>query len=126
MPPTLGRYAGLASTDWRFLLRLNLITVFALLATLALPASTAAHEGVHKMMGTVTMAAKDHVMMKTPEGKELTIAVTEKTKVVQGKTAMKVDDIAEGTRVVVTVSGHKPPYTASQIELGPAKVNTKK
>jgi hypothetical protein len=76
-------------------------------------------------MGTVTMAAKDHVMMKTPDGKELTIAVTDKTKVLQGKTAMEVDDISEGTRIVVTVSGHKPPYTASQIQVGAAKVTRK-
>jgi hypothetical protein len=106
-------------------LRLNSIAVFALVAILAVPASTAGHEGVHKMMGTVTMAAKHHVMMKTPDGKELTIAVTDKTKVLQGKTAMKVDDIAEGTRIVVTVSGHKPPYTASQIQLRTAKVTRK-
>ena len=106
-------------------MRLNSIAVFAFLAILVAPASTAAHEGVHKMMGTVTMAAKDHVMMKTPEGKELTVAVTEKTKVLQGKTAMKVDAIPEGTRIVVTVSGHKPPYTASQIQVGAAKVTKK-
>jgi len=77
------------------------------------------------MMGTITMAAKDHLMMKTPEGKELTIAITEKTKVLQGTTVMKVDDIAEGTRVVVTVSGHKPPYSASQIQMGAGKVPKK-
>jgi hypothetical protein len=106
-------------------LRLNSIPVLALIATLFLPASSPAHDGAHKMMGIVTMAAKDHVMMKTPEGKELTIVVNEKTKVLQGKTAMKVDDIAEGTRVVVTVSGHKPPYTASQIEVGAGKVPKK-
>ena len=125
MLETLGRYAGEVPTDWRFLLRLSRLTVLALLISLVLPASTAAHEGVHKMMGTVTMAAKDHVMMKTPEGKELTIVVNEKTKVLQGKTAMKVDDIAEGTRVVVTVSGHKPPYSASQIQMGAGKVPKK-
>lgn len=77
------------------------------------------------MMGTVTMAAKDHVMMKTPEGKELTIPVTEKTKVLKGTTTIKVDDIAEGTRVVVTLSGHNPPYTASHIQVGTAKVSKK-
>ena len=106
-------------------MRLNSITLSALLASLFLPVSTAAHEGVHKMMGTVTMAAKDHVMMKTPEGKELTIAVTKKTQVLQGKTAMKVDDLAEGTRVVVTVGDHKAPYTASLIQVGAAKVTKK-
>lgn len=106
-------------------MRLNSIAALALFATLVLPPTASAHEGAHKMMGTVTMAAKDHVMMKTPEGKELTIAVTEKTKVLQGKTAMKVDDLAEGTRVVVTVSGHKAPYTASQIQVGAAKVTKK-
>ena len=96
------------------------LVVLALAATLALPVSAAAHDGAHKMMGTVTMAAKDHVMMKTQDGKELTIAVTEKTKVLKGKTPMKVEEITEGTRIVVTVKGHKAPYTASQIDVGVA------
>ena len=106
--------------DRRSQLRLYSLTVLALVAALGFPLPSAAHEGTHKLMGTVTMAAKDHVMMKTPEGKELTIAITEKTKVLKGKAAMKVDEIAEGTRVVVTVTGHKPPYTASQILVGVA------
>lgn len=101
-------------------MRLARMLVFALIAVLSLPFASAAHDGAHKMMGTVTMAARDHVMLKTPDGKELTIAINGKTKVTKDKAAMKVEEIQEGTRVVVTVNGHKPPFTASQILVGVA------
>ena len=36
-----------------------------------------AHEGHdHKIMGTVTMAAADHVMLKDKDGKDVTVQVT--------------------------------------------------
>ncbi len=62
-----------------------------------------AHEGhEHKILGTVTMAAPDHVMLKDKAGKDVTVHITADTKVLDGKKAMKVDDIKDGMRVVVT------------------------
>lgn len=92
------------------------ILIFAVL--LAVPIRIAAHDGPHRLMGVVTMAVKDHLLIETPEGKELTIAVTTATRVLKGKVAVKQTDIKEGTRVVVIVKGDKPPYTASQVLLG--------
>jgi hypothetical protein len=60
------------------------VALFVTLAVLVLGPNTRllAHEGhEHKVMGTVTMAAADHVMLKDKDGKDVTIKVTKETKV---------------------------------------------
>lgn len=87
---------------------------------LALPSVAAAHKGHgKKVMGTVTMAAPDHVMVKTTDGKEQTIAVNADTKLRSGKTAVKSDSLKAGTRVVITLTAKEPP-TAAEIQVGTA------
>ena len=78
-----------------------------------------AHEGHdHKVMGTVTMAAADHVMLKDQDGKDVTVKVTKDT-TVKAKTAMKVEQIQPGTRVVITATEAKDKsMTAKSIEVG--------
>lgn len=92
------------------------------LLTVALTSSAIlAHEGHdHKIMGTVTMAAADHVMLKDKDGKDVTVKVTKDTKV-RSKPAMKVEEIKAGTRVVVTATQAKDTsFTAKTIEVGVA------
>ena len=86
----------------------------------------AAHQGHdHKVMGTVTMAAADHLMVKDTAGKEVTIRVGKETKV-RSKPAMKVEAIAPGTRVVVTATMDKnEAMTAKTIEVGAAPAAAK-
>jgi len=80
-----------------------------------------AHEGhQHKVLGTVTMAASDHVMLKDKDGKDVTVYITKDTKVLRTKKAMKVDDIKTGMRVVVTAVMAKEKMIATTIELGAA------
>jgi hypothetical protein len=79
-----------------------------------------AHEGHdHKVMGTVTMAAPDHLMVKDRDGKAVTIQVTKDTKV-RSKPALKVEQIKVGTRVVVTAVREKEVMKAKTIEVGGA------
>jgi hypothetical protein len=95
-------------------------TVLAL-AVLALGsgAQLLAHEGhEHKVMGTVTMAAADHVMLKDKNGKDVMIKVTKDTKV-KATPAVKVEDIKVGSRIVVTAVEEKDKsMTAKSIEVG--------
>lgn len=86
----------------------------------------AAHEGhTHKVMGTVTMAMADHVMLKDKDSKEVTIKVTKATKV-KAKPAIKVEEIKSGTRVVVTAVEQKDKsLTATLIEVGAAPAGSK-
>ena len=93
-----------------------LVTAIAL----ALPAAALAHPNHNKkVMGTVTMAAPDHVMVKTADGKEQTIAINASTKLLRGKTKVKVDDLKAGTRVVISLTEQEPP-TAAEIQVGTA------
>lgn len=91
----------------------------ALAAVLAIPMPAGAHEGhAHKVLGTVTMAAPDHVMLKDKDGKDVTVYITKTTKVLRAKKPMKVDDIKTGMRVVVTAVMEKEKMMATTIELG--------
>ena len=115
---TLGPYRILEKTGPNSEMRmLHRLFLFALTITLLLPTAALAHDN-HKLMGTVTMVAADHVMMKTTDGKDLTIGINAKTKILRGKTTVKISDVKEGTRIVATVSTHKAPFTASEIAVG--------
>jgi hypothetical protein len=80
-----------------------------------------AHEGHdHKVMGTVTMAASDHVMVKDRDGKAVTVQITKDTKIVRGKEALTAADLKTGLRVVITAQQEKSVMKARTIELGEA------
>jgi hypothetical protein len=97
--------------------------VLVALCTLSLAgaAAVSAHEGHdHKILGTVTMAAADHVMLEDREGKDVTVHVTKDTKV-RSEPAMKVEEIKAGTRVVITATQEKDKsFKAKVIEVGAA------
>jgi hypothetical protein len=78
-----------------------------------------AHQGhEHKVMGTVTMAAADHVMLKDKDGKDVIVKVTKDTKV-KAKPVVKVEDIKIGSRIVITAVEEKDKsMTAKSIEVG--------
>jgi hypothetical protein len=81
-----------------------------------LGAGVAAHPN-HKVMGTVTMIAADHVMVKDRAGKEHTFKLTKTTKITKDKKTFKAADITNGTRVVVTLISDTD-LTATLIEVG--------
>jgi hypothetical protein len=85
-----------------------------------------AHEGhEHKVMGTVTMAAADHVMLKDKDGKDVMVKVTKATKV-KAKPAVKVENIKVGSRIVVTAVEEKDKsMTAKSIEVSAVAAVTK-
>jgi hypothetical protein len=98
-----------------------------LVLTLALSASAVlAHE--HKVLGTVTSTAADQVMMKTTDGKAVTVKVAADTKVTKGKVSVKITTVKEGTRIVVTTESDEAPYAATLIEVAetPGSTDTKK
>lgn len=101
------------------------LLALAVLAT-GSTAQLLAHEGhEHKVMGTVTMAAADHVMLKDKDGKDVMIKVTKETKV-KARPALKVEEIKVGTRIVITAVEEKDKsMTAKSIEVGVAPVAAK-
>ena len=109
-----------------FTRRFAVVMVALAVLTVGLGAPLVAHEGhTHKVMGTMTMAMADHVMLKDKADKEVTIKVTEATKV-KAKPAIKVEEIKPGTRVVVTAVEQKDKsLTATLIEVGAAPAANK-
>jgi uncharacterized Zn ribbon protein len=95
--------------------------LIAFSALLVAPLPTLAHEGHdHKVLGTVTMAMADHVMVKEKDGKDVTVKVTKDTKV-KGASELKVEQIKVGTRVAITATMAKDDsLTAKIIEVGSA------
>lgn len=76
--------------------------VFAL-GLLARSAPALAHDGhEHQVLGTVTMAATDHVMLKDTSNKDVTVYVDKDTKVLKDKQPASIKDVKNGMRVVVT------------------------
>lgn len=73
----------------------------------------------HKVLGTVTHVAADHVMVKDRDGRIHTIKLVKTTKVTKDKKTMKAADIAVGVRVVVTAVSDED-MTAKTIEVGAA------
>jgi len=98
---------------------------FAVLVTLTmLPLGVLAHEGHdHTVLGTVTMAAADHVMLKDPENKDVTVYLNRETKILRDKKPARVEDISAGLRVVITATTVKEnnldKMVAKVVELGP-------
>jgi hypothetical protein len=98
------------------------VLVLAVLAAVG-GAPLAAHEGHdHKVLGTVTMAAADHVMLKDKAGKDVTVHINRETKVLKDKKPAKIEDIKTGMRVVITAVTVKDKdvekLVAKSIELG--------
>ena len=103
----------------------SMVLVFGVLA-IGAGVRVVAHDGHdHKVMGTVTMAAADHVMLKDKDGKDVTVHVTKDTKV-KSKPAMKVEEIKVGTRVVITATMHKDKtLKAKMIQVGAVPAATR-
>ena len=104
------------------MVRYLMLALFAF-ALAAVPAL--AHPGHgHKVLGTITMAAADHVMLKDRAGKEVTVYITGETKVLKDKKPAKVEDIQSGMRAVITAVTVKlnnvERLNATTIELGAA------
>jgi hypothetical protein len=102
-----------------------MVFAFAVLTSVS-GARVFAHQGhEHKVMGTVTMAAADHVMLKDTSGKDVTVKVTKDTKI-RAKPALKVEEIKVGTRVVVSAVEEKDKsMTAKSIDVGVAPAAAK-
>jgi hypothetical protein len=67
-----------------------------------------AHNGHHdKIMGTVATIQDTRLEVKGATGKTSTVFITEKTKLLRGREAVKRADIKTGDRVVVTAMSMK-------------------
>jgi hypothetical protein len=97
------------------------LTVFVMAAVLALPLAAAAHPGHdHKLMGTLSSIDAKKLVMKTKEGKDVTVAVTATTKFLNGKSRGAGTELKAGMRVVVNVGDGKEPLVAKEVQYSTA------
>jgi len=99
------------------------IATVALVAAVAMSGAAIAHAN-HKIMGTVTMVAADHLMLQDRAGKAYTIALVKTTKVTRDRKVIKAADLAVGTRIVATVVSDKD-MTGKLIEAGAAPATSR-
>jgi hypothetical protein len=102
-----------------------LAAVAAVASVMGLAGSTPAyaHKGHdHLLMGTLTMVAPDHVMVKVTDPKTKqdsvkTVVVTPATKILRGMpgTPAKAADLTTGSRIVVNIGEGKEPFSAKEI-----------
>ena len=94
----------------------------ALLLAYVVTPFISAHEGHdHKIMGTLSAVHENSVDVKATDGKQSTITLNEKTKILRGTTAVKLAELKAGDRVVVTATGGgKDPFVAKEIKVGGA------
>jgi hypothetical protein len=77
-----------------------------------------------KVMGTVTAvnAEKNHLEVKTTEGKTVGVPLDSKTRLQRGKVVVKLDDVKVGDRAVVTLGDEGA--TASEVRLSEKKADS--
>lgn len=99
----------------------------AVAAAVAFPALAWAHDGhdhgAHKMMGTVTAVYADmnHVEMKDGKtDKAVDFYVDAKTKILKGTTALTLQDLKPGTRIVVSGKAEGERMLATEVKIGDA------
>lgn len=104
------------------MLRRQMIFSLATMMIIATTLTASAHPGhEHKVLGTVTMVAADHVMVKDKDGKDATVTINKSTKFVRAKKAMQATDLKVGMRIVITAVTDEDDdkSIATVIQLGP-------
>lgn len=108
--------------------RSAIATSIVLAITVLLATSAFAHPAhEQKVMGTVTMVAADHVMLKTTQGAAATVIINKDTKFTRAKKTMKASDLVVGMRVVIAAvtDENDEKLIAKTVELGPASATKK-
>ena len=96
-------------------------TAAAVLAAALAVSPVLAHEGhVHKVMGTVSSIDGKHVVVKTTEGKSVTVMLDDKTTVMRGKEKLDASALKVGERVSIDAMQEKDMMMAHAIKLAPA------
>lgn len=97
------------------------------IALLLLPAAAQAHEGhVHKALGTVASIATGQVVVKTTDGKVLSVLLNATTTITRGKVKLDATALKVGERVSVDYTEKKKVFTAKAIKLAELPASPKK
>ena len=96
-------------------------------AIIAAPSLVAAHEGhLHKTLGTVASVQGNQLVVKTTDGKVVTVTLDAKTVFTRAKVKLDATALKVGERVSVDYMQQKTVNTAKTIKLGEAPAAAKK
>src|SRR5688572_27545473 len=98
--------------------------VAVLIAALLAPAVSWAHDGVHKVIGTVTAVKGNQVEVRTTTGKRETVLLNPAVPVTRGTRKAAVADVKVGERVSIDCTDLKGVMTAQSVKLGTAASTT--
>ena len=105
----------------------KLVVAIALAGALLIPTAARAHEGhTHKVMGTVSSIDGKNVMVKTTDGKTVTVVLGAKTKITQGKKTVDATALKVGNRLVAEGTEDKEMFLATTVRLGEVPAPTEK
>ena len=90
-------------------------TATLLVALLVAAGPLAAHGGKKHVLGTVTEIDSSHLLVKTREGKSVSLLHDKTTKFRRGDAAARAADLKVGDRVVVDVAGEGEKQKATDI-----------
>jgi hypothetical protein len=100
--------------------------VVACLALMA-PTVARAHEGhLHKALGTVSSIDGPHVVVKTSEGKSVTVMLDKETTIMRGKDKLDAAALKVGERVSIDYMEAKGMNMAHAVKLATASATAKK
>ncbi len=103
------------------------VVAIALAGALVIPAAARAHEGhTHKVMGTISSIDGKNVIVKTTDGKTVTVVLGAKTKLTQGKKTVEATTLKVGDRLVAEGTEEKAMFLATTVRLGQAAAPTAK
>jgi outer membrane lipoprotein SlyB len=98
------------------------MTVVVLCAALMAPAVAGAHEGhMHKALGTVARVDGAQVVIKTTDGKSLTVMLDKNTAVTRGKEKLDATAIKAGERLSVDYMEENKVLMAHAVKLATAQ-----
>jgi hypothetical protein len=105
----------------------NSVVALALAGALVIPIAVRAHEGhTHKVMGTVSSIDGKNVVVKTTDGKTVTVVLGAKTKITQGKRTVDATALKVGNRLVAEGTEDKEMFLATTVRLGEVPAPTAK
>jgi hypothetical protein len=100
--------------------KLMMMLVVACMALLV-PTIARAHKGhVHKALGTVSSIDGPHVVVKTTDGKSITVMIDKKTTITRGKDKLDASALKAGERLSVDYMEEKGMNMAHAIKLSAA------
>lgn len=92
------------------------------LITAFLTGAAFAHGGKsHKLLGTVKMLHENHLVVQTPDGRETTVTLTEKTQYEKDKKAATRSALTAGVRVSIDLTEDDKSAVKVKIGAAPAK-----